>query len=595
MALVGVLALAGVWRAVMAVALPVISRDGVVFCDYARALGEQGVAYLRTPEARQHPLFPLLILGTQRVARGLGAADTPLTWQRSGQALAWLAGMTVVVLCGVLAGRLVTRLSLPLDRRGTVLLAMLLAAVLDHNIWLSADVMSDQVHLAFYLAAACLLVTLDSGREAAACGLLAGLAFLTRPEGALPAVAGVLALLRSGKAKGWPRTGGQIAALLCGFLICAAPYWATVGRLSGKKDPADWLRTETAKSPPPHASGYLSIARLDQRMNDACRLYDDSRFDGALSETRTVVRGRPATGVAGSDRARRRFVNSDSGGADPAKAGIGAARLVTVDLRWYELIPHVLYKVLRAGRVVVPLLAVLPLTNLRRRWWEPGLVGLTTCIAGHFLLLLILLSRYGYLDPRHTLVIVVLLLPFAAMFLGRLIHLARQHKRASLAVLTPAVWLIPLVMYSLRVPNSKDRYLLDATRWLQKWDPSLGDRRLIGGSGVRRIAFYAQMRWERWADDPNDVAALRALLTSGGAGYFAIELDPSGAPRRRSERAGNRELLDRLWRDSDVGARVRLVHVQPGPDGSELRLYGTAMPATTAAAAGAGDGLKSDP
>jgi len=555
MALVGVLALAGVWRAVMAVALPVISRDGVVFCDYARALGEQGPAYLRTPEARQHPLFPLLILGAQRVARSLGAADTPLTWQRSGQALAWLAGMSVVVLCGVLAGRLVTRLSLPLDRRGTVLLAMLLAAVLDHNIWLSADVMSDQVHLAFYLAAACLLVTLDSGREAAACGLLAGLAFLTRPEGALPAVAGVLALLRSGKAKGWPRTGGQIAALLCGFLICAAPYWATVGRLSGKKDPADWLRTETAKSPPPHASGYLSIARLDQRINDACRL----------------------------------------AGAEPVARGVVVARLVTVDLRWYELIPHVLYKLLRAGRVVVPLLAVLPLLNLRRRWWEPGLVGLTTCIAGHFVLLLILLSRYGYLDPRHTLVIVALLLPFGAMFLGRLIRLALERRRTWLAVLPPTVCLMPLVVYSLRVPNSKDRYLLDATRWLQERDPSLYDRRLIGGSGVRRIAFYAQMRWERWADDPNDVAALRALLTSGGAGYFAIELDPSGAPRRRSERAGNRELLDRLWRDSDVGARVRLVHVQPGPDGCELRLYATDMPVTATSAAGAGDGSKSDP
>jgi len=42
-------------------------------------------------------------------------------------------------------------------------------------------------------------------------------------------------------------------------------------------------------------------------------LYDDSGFDGALSEPRTRVRGRPATCVAGSDRARRRFVNSDSG------------------------------------------------------------------------------------------------------------------------------------------------------------------------------------------------------------------------------------------------------------------------------------------
>ena len=34
---------------------------------------------------------------------------------------------------------------------------MLMAALLDRNVWLSADVMADQVHLAFYLAAAWLL------------------------------------------------------------------------------------------------------------------------------------------------------------------------------------------------------------------------------------------------------------------------------------------------------------------------------------------------------------------------------------------------------------------------------------------------------
>jgi len=553
-ALCGVLALAGVWRVAMAVALPVMSRDGVVFCEYARALGEQGPAYLRTPEARQHPLFPLLILVTQRVACRLGATDTPLTWQRSGQVWAWFAGMAVVMLCGVLAARLVSRLALPLDRRTTVLLAMLLAAVLDHNIWLSADVMSDQVHLAFYLAAACLLVTLDSARQAGACGLLAGLAFLTRPEGALPAVAGVIALLRSGRQKGWARTGRQIAALLCGFLLCAAPYWATVGRLSAKKDPADWLRTETAKLPPAHPGDSAIVARADPR----------------TAEPRAAK-------------------------TEPATRAVRLARLVTVDLRWYELIPHVLYKVLRAGRVVVPLLAVLPLINLRRRLSEPGLVGLTTCVAGHFLLLLILLSRYGYLDPRHTLVIVALLAPFAAMLLGRLVLLGLQRRRRWLAALPPVLCLLPLVVYSLRVPNSKDRYLLDATRWLQERDPYLDHRRLIGGSGVRRIAFYAPMRWERWAEDPNDVAALRALLTSGGAGYFAIELDPPGVPRPRSERAGNRELLDQLLRDSDVGASVRLVHVQPGPDGCELRLYATGLAATATSAAGVGDAVKTDP
>jgi len=44
----------------------------------------------------------------------------------------------------------------------------------------------------------------------------------------------------------------------------------------------------------------------------ALMLYAPSRFEGALSEPRSPVRGRPATHVAGSERARRRLVDSDS-------------------------------------------------------------------------------------------------------------------------------------------------------------------------------------------------------------------------------------------------------------------------------------------
>jgi hypothetical protein len=162
-----ILILAGLWRAIMAALLPAISRDGVTFCWYARDLGEQGVAYLRTPAAQQHPLFPALILAVQRPAGWLGAPDTPLTWQRSGQVVCWVAGMAVIGLTGAIAVRLVRRLGLPLDERLAALLAMLMASVLDLNTWLSSDVMSEQVHLALYLAAVLLLLKLE-GLPAAA-------------------------------------------------------------------------------------------------------------------------------------------------------------------------------------------------------------------------------------------------------------------------------------------------------------------------------------------------------------------------------------------------------------------------------------------
>jgi hypothetical protein len=521
--LLALLVVAGVWRAVMAVALPVIARDGAVFCAYARALDTQGWAYLRTPEARQHPLFPVLILVVRRAAGGLGAPDTPMTWQRSGQIVSWTAGMAVIVLTGLLTTRFIRRLQLPVHEQGTVLLAMLLAAVLDHNVWLSADVMSDQVHLALYLAAACLLLKLESASTALGVGVLAGLAFLTRPEGLMPVIGGLAVLATQRKRTAWRLLSGRAVLLLLGFVVCALPYWLAVGRLSAKKDPHDWLPREDA---------------------------------AAVRNCTTVVNRAPAA--------------DEDGDASP---GTALARLTTVDLRGYQVAPFALYKLLRAGRVIVVLLAVLPLVNLRRRLLGPELIGLSTCAAGHFALTLILLSHYGYLDPRHTLVIVMLLVPLAALFLGRVLHLLRQRGQTWLSVLVLTACVLPLAAYAARVPNRQDRFLADATRWLTGHDPDLSSKRLVGGSSTRRIAFYADMRWEQWFEDPNDAATLRAQLLSGGPGYFAIEVDPAGSRDRGSERSGNRALVEHLLGDAEIAAHMRLVHTETGPDGSQLQLF----------------------
>jgi len=241
-----VLIVAGLWRAVVAGLLPSISRDGVTFCWYARDLGEQGLAFLHGPAAQQHPLFPLLILGARRVARLLGAPDSPLTWQYSGQVLSWLAGMSVVALAAALAARMVRRLGLPINRDVATVLAMLLAALLPLNIWLSSDVMSDQVHLTFYLGAVFLLLKLDTWRAALGCGVLSGLAFLTRQEGIVPVAAGLAVLAAQRRHVSWKELVPRGALLLLGFLACVGPYWAAIGSFSQKKDLRQLLREESA-------------------------------------------------------------------------------------------------------------------------------------------------------------------------------------------------------------------------------------------------------------------------------------------------------------------------------------------------------------
>lgn len=528
--MLGILALAGLWRAVSAAALPAISRDGVTFCLYARGLGEQGVAFLRAPEAQQHPLFPTLILGVQRAFRLLGAADSPMTWQRSGQVVGWVAGMLVVVLAGVLAWRLARRSAANVDPHRVLLLALLLAGLLDLNVWLSADVMAEQVHLALYLAAVVLL--LDLGRVAAAlgCGVCAGLAFLTRQEGFLPVLAGFAVLVSARGQTTWSKLLARAALLVAGFLLCAAPYWALVGKFSTKKDVFDWLRRRSAV------------------------VTDSAVLVSALQ---------PECGAHAVNPATRA----------PADGGPVLARLRTLDLPWYALLPHFLYKLLRAGRVVIPLLAIGTLVRVRRRLLAPAFAGLTGCLAGHSALTLLLLNRYGYLETRHLLVVVMLLVPLAAIQLARGMDWRVPRRATRIGAALPIVVLLPLAAYSLRLPNAPDRVYVDAAHWLVARDPLVKSKRLLCSASPRRTAFYADMRWDPWWDQARDYESLGAQIRDGGAGYFAIEVSTERDDTRRFEIADNRALVTRLLDDPQMAPCLRLVHVERSPFQKELLLF----------------------
>jgi len=498
-----ILVLAGIWRAVLALRLPVIARDGVTFCRHARLLGEYGLAYLRDPNFQQHPLFPLAILGVQRLARSYGAPDTPLTWQYSGQIICWSAGLVVILLTAALTARLTRRLELPVAPGRALLIAALLAAVTDLNVWLSADVMSDQVHLAFYLGAVLLLLQLQRWWTALAVGLLSGLAFLTREEGFVPAAASLVALLAARRTLPRPTLFKSATALLVGFAVLAGPYWAATGKFSPKKNPLHWL------------------------------------------DTAVHLRNGPAP----------EYVSVREFGRQP----IAEARLETLDLPWYAVLPEVLYKLLRAGRVVIPLLALLPLVSLRNRLTHYPLVGWTCSLVGHLALATLLLTFHGYLSPRHLLVPVALLTPLAALLLTRLYQLLADLHHEGWARLAVAATLLPLLPYALRVPNSGDAYLRDAANWLQTHDAQHAEKRLLSGSGPQRLAFYANMRWEYWPEQPAEYDALVRQIRDDGAGYFAIEVGPG------FERAGNRELVARLRADAALAQYLGHFHERPGP------------------------------
>ncbi len=552
-----ILVASGALRLYHAAAMPVMSRDGVVFCWYARDLGRVGPAYLRDPQAQQHPLYPALILGAARLAELTGIVPTPLLWQRCGQAVAWLSGLAVVALCGALASTLVHRLGLPIDARLAALAAMLLAGLLDLNVGLSADVMSDQTHLALYLAAVLVLGRLDTLTVAITGGALAGLAFLTRQEGFLPAAAAILSLgLDRGPTLMRARVARAVAVAL-GFVLVAGPYWAVTGRISTKKDPLHWLEHEAAAAEPGSPPFGAGVARAQATLPP---------FSG-LSR------------VPGPEERERREAGVLAGFAlppVPPRQGTGSrndvslAKLETHDFSWYALLPHAAYKTLRAGRVVVPLLAVLPLLNLRSRWRHPALAVVLLCAAGHLGLTLLLLELYGYLATRHTLVVVALLTPLAAILVARLVQLAVERRSGWIGLLAAGLVCGPLLPYALRTPNARDAHLAVAVAQLGEMERPAGHL-LVSGASQKRIAYYLDMRWEPWSESPEDAEDLRRRLAELESGYFALETGPG------FERQGNDALLGRLRADPVLGPRLEDVLEIPTTDGARLHVLRVRM------------------
>ncbi len=550
--LTGTLLLAMTWRVVMAALLPALSRDGVNFCWMARDLGRRGPAWLATPAARQHPLLSMLILAAERTTRSLtGAAESPLLWQRCGQGVSLAAGLAVVVLTGLLARALARRL----DRHNCTFApaaALLFAALTPLNIELSADVMSDQLHLAFYLAALLFMLP-ATGLAATGVGLCAGLAYLTRPEGAALLPAGAIGLW----IQGWharrqmsvpsptepgkpqpvaPRERSAMAVLalqtlilIVAFLLPAGPFWLASGKISLKKTPLDGLEKVRAAQ-----------LGAGHEMRD---------IDGGFADQPEMKSASVAAGLS------RKMV---------------AARLRIYDVPPHELPLWVSERVLHAGRYALPIAAIVTVWVWRRRLAQAALAGPLIAFALHAGLLFYLLHKHGYLEPRHTLPLLAPLTACAAVGIGAL-----PPGRRGAALL---VCCAPLAFYSLRVPNGDQGYLREAAAWLSRHDPHIGDKLITGGNTHMRVAFYADAQWRYFLEEPEDFPRIRHELLTARPDYFLLETGDEA----HYERRGNARLLDRLREEPELGPRLREIGTMPIIDAWRPLARRSAPPGSTA-------------
>ncbi len=492
-------------RLIMAWLMPCISKDGALYCWFARDLGHDFLGTLASGQYQQHPLFPAAILAVQRCLVWFGCADRPLTWQLAGQGVSFVSGSLLVVACGALAAGLLARLDPVRDRDTARRWVLGLAAVLPLGVWLSADVMSDPLHALLYVGSLLMLRRRPTSLSALLAGLLAGLAFLVRPE----AVAIPLAVAVAAAAEWWRRVDRHAPARACvvlvGFALVAAPYAIAIGKLSPKQD------------------------------------------------KQTV----------------QQFVHAGAACEDIARAG-----LTRTESTWYESIGLMVYHTGRAGRVVVPLLGVLGLWQMRRRLAGPGVNVVVGCLSIHATLVALLQWRAGYLDPRHTLISVFLLLPFAAMFAESAWSWLRA-RRPGAEWLFLAACIGPLAAYALRVPNAGDAFVARTADWLASNVPEARGRVLLGGSSQRRIAFYADTQFVPWNEyEPDEAARFRDVHgyivhadAEHGPHFFALQTAATEEGRQDAR------LLEQLLADPQSSAHLRLLHEERSDHGAAQHLY----------------------
>ncbi|OAI41953.1 hypothetical protein AYO40_06875 [Planctomycetaceae bacterium SCGC AG-212-D15] len=216
----------------------VAARDSIGFIRYAWRLehepwtGDQGV--LRT--SLHPPLYPVTVLLTSLPVRAVLSSADCLTMQYSAQIACALAGVLLVIPMFYLGGDL-------FDRR-----VGFGSAALFQCMPIASHALSDGLTEGLYLL---LMATflLVAGRALktrslacmALCGLLCGLAYLTRPEGA--ALAGVLGailvVMQFRRRLRWPlrRFAPALVLLPALALAVSLPYMLAIGGFSNKLTP----------------------------------------------------------------------------------------------------------------------------------------------------------------------------------------------------------------------------------------------------------------------------------------------------------------------------------------------------------------------
>jgi hypothetical protein len=227
----------------------VVARDSIIFIDYALQFeSKPWTQVLR--ENHQHPGYPLSVWALSLPVRQFFGATDSVTMQLSAQFATALAGILLVVPMFYLGKTLFDR--------GVGFWGALLFQCLPVSGRILADGLSEGLFL--LLATTALLLAVRGLRSGSAvrfvlCGLCCGLAYLTRPEGAVIVAALLLLLLLMqvfpAWRRGWKWTLSRGASVALVALAVASPYLIVTHRFTTKPSGERIVKPVQAEVPDP--------------------------------------------------------------------------------------------------------------------------------------------------------------------------------------------------------------------------------------------------------------------------------------------------------------------------------------------------------
>jgi 4-amino-4-deoxy-L-arabinose transferase-like glycosyltransferase len=446
-------------QAILLVRLPTISADGVTFIHIAKALA---TAPLETMHAEdQHPGFPAMILVTTRVLQACGYAGDPQAWIAGGLIVSFIAGILSVALVWCFAREMFDTTIANIAAIGFAVLPVPRAGAVDSQ--------SDTPHVLFYLFAAWMASTgLATGnvRRLALAGLSSGLAFWIRPEGLEVAlVASPFVLWQAFRAPWpWKKSGLALAAVAGVAFVVAAPYMLMASKITSKQ-------LLVFKENP--APSYIErLAEAEEAAEEA----EEAAEEAAEAKERLAASPVPVTApIAAAPVA--------------AAAPVPAAPTVDDDPEYSpELVSSLIGLAFAAfincicqglKFVFIPFYLLGDVALVWRRPAGIQIAFLATLGVTHIAILMSVYVFSGYIAHRHTIPLVGLAMPFAALGLYQTSAVLARWCRVQpwhLAVPAMAICCAVVLPYTLRQLNREFLPVMEATEWVQA--------RLAPGSGI---------------------------------------------------------------------------------------------------------------